>query len=169
MKKILYPFLAFICFTQYSMAAAPGFKTLINNYQYAVNVEWDQRDVAFLKNEEAKLKQGIQVLIDQGMTSEELVQESLMMIPSQQLSVEIKESVELFKAGRLSNEELISVVTEHMDSMGQRGSSWSPVTNILVGVVATYVVLKALMLVIYYWDTDPNYGQTGDPPPVPKS
>ncbi len=162
--KILTTFLI-LCFLSSNSFAATGFKELFENYQYAVTVEWDQQDQVFLKNEENKFINGIDLLVQNGHSTEEIIIESLELIHDKNLRNEIEEALKLFGSKNISKNQLLTILDQNAVAMSQQGSSWSTIGKILVGAVVTYGVLKLLMIIIIYSDTDPNYGQPGDAPP----
>lgn len=158
--KILASVLSFIFLTGNSFAAT-GFKEIIQEYQYEVTVEWDQQDKEFLKNAEDKMISGVESLLASGASPEDLMNEALTLIPDEKLKEDLKITLKNY-----SKEQLISFLDQNADRMALQGSSWSTVGKILVGVVVTYAVLKLLMIIIIYSDTDPNYGEpSGDAPP----
>lgn len=158
--KILASVLSFIFLTGNSFAAT-GFKELIQEYQYEVTVEWDQQDKEFIKNAEDKMISGVEALLKSGASPEDLMNEALTLIPDEKLKADLKVTLKNY-----SKDQLISFLDQNADRMALQGSSWSTVGKILVGVVVTYAVLKLLMIIIIYSDTDPNYGEpSGEYPP----
>jgi hypothetical protein len=148
--------------------ASTGVKDLLDEYHYAVTVEWDQKDETFIQAQEDKLLIGLENALATSVNPENVVKEILAQIPDQKLKADITQAFTLFKKDEISKEQILTLVQSHQASMNQQGTSWSPVMKIIIGVVVGYVVLKALMLVIYYWDTDPDYGTTENPPkPIP--
>lgn len=167
MKKFIVPFLLVALFSQSSYAATKSFTTLVQSYQYAVLVEWDQADPKFLQDAEDEFRQGVVQLLSEGASPQELLGESLSLIPNATLRQELGQGVELYQGGDFNPKELLDFTTDHISQMEAQGSSWSPAVKIAAGIVGGYVVFKLLMLTILYWDYDPNYGQTGEPPKVP--
>ncbi len=143
-----------------------GIAELIKSYQYSVLVEWDQQDPEFLKAKQDDFARGIETLIAEGHKPRELLQESLKLIPNEEVRRQLSEASQL-SGSSMTSEELTQYFEQQLNSMTVQGSSWSPVTKILLGVAITYVVLKVLMITLMYWDTDPNYGQVDNPPKVP--
>ena len=164
--KLFSSFLTLLLTSQ-TCFAAPGLSELVREYQFAMSVEWDQRDEGFKNEQQEKLLKGIEHLRAEGATTQQLLTESLLMIPDLTKRHDVAEAMGLYHAGQLSQAQLHDFLEENLANMQTPGVSWSPLTNVIVGVVVGYAVLKALMLVIYYWDTDPNYGQGGEAPPKP--
>ncbi len=163
--KIIASVLSFIFLTGNSFAAT-GFKDLIQEYQYDVTVVWDQKDKEFIQRADEKLISGVETLIENGASPQELMNEAITLIPDEKVKADIKQTMGLYGQKKFSKEQLVTFLNQNATQMARQGSSWSTVGKILVGVVVTYAVLKLLMIIIMYWDTDPNYGQpSGDYPP----
>ncbi len=169
MKNLILFGLIFALLSQASFAATRSFAELVHNYRYAVIVEWDQADPAFLQTAEKEFQQGIVKLLEDGASPQDLLEESLLLIPNATLKRELTEGVGHYQSGNFSEKELLDFVLQNISSMESQGSSWSPVAKVALGIIGGYAIFKILMLTILYWDTDPNYGQPGDPPPIPKS
>lgn len=167
MQKFILHLLLVALFSQSSYAATKSFTELVQSYQYAVLVEWDQADPKFLQSAEDEFRHGVVQLLSGGASPQELLGESLSLIPNQTLRLELGEGVVLYQGGELDPKELLDFTTDHISHMEAQGSSWSPAVKIAAGIVGGYVVFKLLMLTILYWDYDPNYGQPGEPPKVP--
>lgn len=163
--KIIASVLSFIFLSGNSFAAT-GFKDLIHDYQYEVTVEWDQQDKDFINRADEKLISGVETLLQEGASPQELLNEALTLIPDEKVKADVKQTLKLYGQKEFSKEQLVAFLSQNTSQMARQGSSWSTVGKILVGVVVTYAVLKILMIIIMYSDTDPNYGQpSGDYPP----
>lgn len=159
--------LGLVFFTQSSYAAT-GLKEALDQYHYNITVEWDQQNADQLNSFEEELKSNIEELIQKGHSPEALMNEAVSLLKDEALKEDLSEI--LSKRDSVSKEELTSLLQQKADSMHAKGASWNAVTKIILGVVIGYVVLKALMLTIYFWDTEPVDCTTQDcsPPPKPE-
>lgn len=155
--KFLTTFLV-LCFLSGNSFAATGFKDLFQNYQYAVTVEWDQHDKDFLEAEEQKFSKGIEILLQSGHSTQDIVNDSLTMIHDENLRNEIKEALSLYGDNKISKDQLLNMLEQNASAMSQQGSSWSTLGKIVVGVVVTYAVLKILQVIIINATSDEGYG-----------
>ncbi len=134
--------------------AATGLKEIIETYQYNVTVEWDQKNEAELEKFESEFRNNVIILIQSGHSSDAIIQEALSEIKDERVKKDLAEVMNLFKNKDISQEEAIDLLAFQAENMSHKGASWSTVTKIIVGVVITYAVLKSLMFVIYFWDTE---------------
>ncbi len=165
-RKIILGLVCLVFSIQAFAGTGSGIAELIKAYQFSVLVEWDQKDPQFLEMKQAEFSRGIESLIAEGHQPRDLLAESLQLIPNQAVRRQLSEASQL-SGNAMSAEELTQYFEQQLGSMTVQGSSWSPVTKILLGVAITYVVLKVLMITLMYWDTDPNYGQVDNPPKAP--
>lgn len=69
--------IALLLIPQLALASvAPTLKEVMDDFNYSVTVEWDQQDQKFLEEKTQKLNHDIQVLIENGLTKEEIVEVS---------------------------------------------------------------------------------------------
>lgn len=164
--KILSLILGFVFFSQASYAST-GLKDALEQYHYNITVEWDQKDADQLNQYEEQLKSNINTLLEQGHSPEALMNEAVSLLKDEALKEDV---LSIINNKNVSKEELISLLQQKANSMHAQGASWNAVTKIILGVVIGYVVLKGLMLVIYFWDTEPVDCTVQDcsPPPKPE-
>jgi hypothetical protein len=144
--------------------AKTGIKSSIQNFQYAVTVEWDQKDHSFLKYQEDLLKKEIEELLKAGESPKVIMEELVSLIPDQRLQRDILEASSLYQKKEIEREELEAFLQMHLEDLQTRGPSWSPVVKFIVGLGIFYIVFNLFLFTLYYWDTDPNYGQVDNPP-----
>ena len=135
-----------LCFT---MNAFAGFAsqsklgTLMNEYEYAVTVEWDQKDQSVLQAQNLLLVESLKEMIAQGeLTSEDIrsfVQEKEFTVQR-----DLLQKIELLGPGA-SSEELARLLTENSKSLYHRGASWAPTAGHFL--VATLVISVVGILV----------------------
>jgi hypothetical protein len=164
LRKTLSFFFLFT-FLMNSSFAGEGIKSALQDYQYAMTVEWDQQDPEYAKAQEEKLLNSVESLLQNGHTPKSIVQESLALIPDAQQRNEIQTALNQFNQGELSKAELLNMLANHSSQMSQTGASWSVVGTVILGLVLGYASLKILFLVVYYWDTDWDYGETTETKP----
>ena len=75
MKRLIALILIIILCPQLALASqVENFRQLVDDYHYAATVEWDQKDAAFLVNENKKFHTVFSELRAQGLTNEEIQQ-----------------------------------------------------------------------------------------------
>lgn len=150
------------CFTLNAFASTGVMGQLeskIDEYNYAVTVEWDQKDQSFFDKETQKFTQELDKLFsEQGLTSAELTTLLEKKIKDKNLLNSIKLKISLMKS--LSPKEIMDSLKK--DNLYSHGASWSGDTQIWIigGVV---VVALALLIAHSEWWNDNHvctkYGQ----------
>lgn len=153
MKKIILSLVTLMLFSQASFAAHPqGLKELIDNYQYSIEVEWDQKDPAFLEQQNQMLTEGIKSLVAQGQNPRELLEEVLADIPNEQFKADVRAGLAVAAREQLAPEQLNEMILMAAANTHAQGAAWSVWAKIGVGVVATIVVARiALEIYFYEW------------------
>jgi hypothetical protein len=73
MKKIMSLFLGMILTTQFALATGnDGLKKAMDEFHYAMTVDWDQQDQSFAQEQEHKFQTTIEKLIEDGLTVDQL-------------------------------------------------------------------------------------------------
>lgn len=154
-----------LCFTMNVFAASgslQAFEIALDDYQYSMSVEWDQKDKVF---QEAKTKEFIskmQTMIAAGTLSQKdiitVIENKLQnktMVDAMKLKVAL--------AGDMSNtDELMSFMNESSSDLYSQGASWNGNVMVPVAIVLTAVV--ALGFAMWYSATHgcQEYAQTCD-------
>lgn len=75
MKRLLSIIFVLILCPQMALASqVESFRRLVDEYQYAMTVEWDQEDKAFVEKENAKFLEGFSELRQSGLSNDEIQQ-----------------------------------------------------------------------------------------------
>lgn len=130
-----------ICFSFNVMASTGTIQELeasLNDYQYSLSVEWDQKDQAFYDAKTQEFFAKIEKLIkEDGLTQEQLLSFAAMKINNKALVNAIKLKASLLK--NATAEDLASMISESSKDMYSKGASWNgeiiiPVVGVLVAV-----------------------------------
>lgn len=145
--------MTFLLFIQSSLASQPsGIKELVNNYQYALEVEWDQKDEAFLAQQEQLLNDGLFDLMEKGQSPQYLLEEVLKDIPDKQFKNDVTQALLMSAQQELSAQELQEMILASAFKNQKQGTSWSPLVIGLVGVgVALIVARLAVEIYFHEW------------------
>jgi hypothetical protein len=125
MKK-LFSFLLVLCFSVNVMAGSTaGLERALDEYQFALTVEWDQKDQAvYQAKTDAFFKEMAKLIAQDGLSKEEIlsVAEKKMTNKAQLEALKLK----LALAGSVSNsEQLAGVLQESVKGMYSQGASWN--------------------------------------------
>jgi hypothetical protein len=140
-----------ICFSFNVMASTGTIQQLessLNDYQYSLSVEWDQKDQAFYDAKTAEFFAKLDKLIkEDGLTKEEILAFAALKLNNKPLVDAIKLKMSLFK--NTSAEDLASMISESSKDMYAKGASWNgeiifPAIGVLIAV--------AIVGYSYWWD-----------------
>ncbi|MFL5784522.1 MAG: hypothetical protein ACJ76H_07940 [Bacteriovoracaceae bacterium] len=134
MKK-LFSLILVLCFSVNVMAASTsGLERAMDDYQYALTVEWDQKDQAvYQAKTDAFFAEMAKMIADEGLTKEQIlsVAEKKMQNKAQLEALKLK----LQLAGKASNsQELAGILQSSVKDMYSRGASWNGDVLPMVGI-----------------------------------
>lgn len=137
--KVLSLFIC-LCFTM-NVFAASNLEDVFNEYQYALTVEWDQKDKSFMENETQKFYSNLKEL---NVSSEELMNFVETKIPDSQKLNDLKMQASVAS----STEELVEILSHNQATLYRQGANWNGRT-VLVG--AAIVGVSALFIYSVYF------------------
>lgn len=144
--KILSIALSF-CFMVNSFAASVGsdqLDHLLDEYQYAVTVEWDQQDKAYYEQQTAKFLSNVQEMIKaKAITSTDIME------VAESKGLQKAKIQNLLQASDLQNEknpeQLAKMLMENSHLFYQEGSSWAPSAGAIFGYGALILIFVGLL------------------------
>lgn len=125
--KVLTLLLAF-CFTMNTFASTGSMRqlgVLLDEYQYAVTVEWDQKDRAFLEAQSLNFLKSVETLMQEGLTLSEIQQTIQEKGGDRMISGELLQKLQTIQ-GEVTPEKLAKLLTENSSSLYREGASWAP-------------------------------------------
>ena len=138
MKFLLTSLMVTIFYSQ-SIFATSTLREITDSYQYAVDVEWDQKDQKFLEAANEKMKGELEQLIQSGVSKEELLNQAMEAIPDAKMKSEVKKNFQALSAESISAEQFQKSMQD-IAGMRTSGAHWSPVGSVLVGTAAVLAV-----------------------------
>lgn len=131
-----------LCFTFNVFAGTVSeLEKAFDAYNYAVTVEWDQKDPAFHEAQTKLLLEKITSLRNSGLSREEILATVEKKVANKEVFEALKLKLSLLKAG--SAEELALAVREASDDMYSQGASWN-------GNVAVWIFPAVILAVVIY-------------------
>lgn len=150
--RIVSLFVAF-CFSLNVMASTGTIQQLessLNDYQYSLSVEWDQKDQKFYDAKTQQFYASIEKLIkEDGLSKEQLLGFVELKVKNQDFVNALKLKMSLLSNGA-SAEELSKMVAETSKEMYAKGASWNG--EIIMPVIAVLVIV-AIVGYSYYWES----------------
>lgn len=134
-----------------TVSASTGLKEILDNYQYSIEVEWDQQDQNQLNLIQHKFNSDIQNLLAESESPELIMENALLMVRNEKLRQEMAEVFATSMQNNLHPEDvqnhLLKIITEDR----AQGASWSIITKIAIGGIVTLVVARVVIEVYFYF------------------
>lgn len=136
---------AFVTTASASTVGAHSIKAAIDEFNFAMTVEWDQQDQAFYQAQMKKFLANLNTLRAQGATTAEIIDVAVSTIKNEKLALEMKSILELIEVEKLSVEEAQAMLLEATKNSSSTGASWSSDAWVWIGPVLGIAVLLALL------------------------
>jgi hypothetical protein len=146
MKKLLTTFLALFILSTNSYAGGPSsLKEIVDEYRYALEVEWDQQDMNFYNAITAKLHKDIASL---NLSGEEVIKALALEVKDTKLAAEMKNVSEIVILNNLSHEETLELVQNVVAKSYAFGANYIGNAGAFIGVMALGVLYVAVQLYV---------------------
>lgn len=136
---------AFVTTASASTVGAHSINAAIDEFNFAVTVEWDQQDQAFYQAQMKKFLANLNTLRAQGATTAEIIDVAVSTVKNEKLAQEMKSILELIEVEKLSVEEAQGMLLEATKNNSSTGASWSSDAWVWIGPVLGIAVLLALL------------------------
>lgn len=130
------------CFASQAMASTirEGLEAAMNEYEYEMVVEWDQKDAVKAQEFTQKFTEKLEALYQQGLSNDEVMKYIETRIVDKKQLASIQASAALSAKGGSSAQNIAQALQENMEKFGHRGASWT-------GGVAYAAVISGLLIV----------------------
>ena len=141
------------CLTTHAMAGTirEGLETAMNEFEYEMVVEWDQKDVAKAEAFTQKFSSKLEALFQQGLTNRELMKYVESRVVDKRQLAAIQASAALSAEGGASARHMATVLRDNMDKFGERGASWTGGVA-YAAVITGLVAIAALIVYQLVWN-----------------
>lgn len=147
-----------LCFSLNAMASTGTLKELenaIDNYQYAMTVEWDQKDVSFKEGQIDALTAQVDQLFQKGLT----VQDLNLLVEKRFNNSKVAETVKM-KISLLGNKitpaNVAQILKDNSIELYQQGASWNGDAPLYISIGVSIVAIVAILVAYGNWK-DKNY------------
>jgi hypothetical protein len=116
-----------LCLTFNVLAASGTVQELeraLDEYQYALTVEWDQKDASFMEAKTEEFHQAVAVLMDQGLTEKEVMSLMSQKIKNSKDLEAMTLKIKLLTKKATSPSEMAKIVSDNAKSLYTTGASW---------------------------------------------
>ena len=142
MKNLMIVFCAFLLvFNQANAASTLSLKSVFDDLNYAVEVEWDQKDQQFLQDQKDLLQSRLMELKEQGVTIDEMTDFAIASVKDKGLAKDLDVLFDLLKNDQIKESEALNMLKMRKDS----GASWSGRTGLYVTVPLLIVAVIVLV------------------------
>lgn len=145
--SIMFSFLLLIS-TTVEAASISALKAIVDEFNYAVTVEWDQQDKKFYEMEVQKFKQALRELENNGLTREEMAEFLVIEMNDERLAQEIRSSMALVDNNKLEAELAHRQLIENIKQTYEQGASWRGEYTITIIGGALLVVSLAIFGIV---------------------
>ena len=143
-KKIFALFAIFSFLTVSAAVPQQNLKNAVNNFNYALTVEWDQKDTGFYDQTVKNFKDTILKFSKDGMTNKEIITSVLSSIKDRRLAQDVLQQIEIINTEEMTAEETIEFVSDKISATQTEGSQFIGRTTfvkhlLILGIVAAIV------------------------------
>lgn len=118
---------------------------------YALNVEWDQKDSSFFDATVANFEKEVENLQAQGLTNQELIDYTLNNIKDKKMQKDIIEISKIISDSNMTSEEAREFVLSKIDQTYAQGTSWS---GARLGLKVAFFIGALLIIICVTKDRD---------------
>lgn len=136
---------AFVTTASASSITPMAVVSAMEEFNFAVNVEWDQKDPEFYKAQVSKLENSINTLVAEGMTLAEVIDVAASTIKNEQLAREMKKALSLVELNKLSLEESQKLLITAAQNSASSGASWTGDALFYLGPILAIGIVVAII------------------------
>lgn len=150
----LFSWLLILCFTTQAFAGTvrEDLTTALNDYEYDMVVEWDQKDKAKAEAFNEKFSQSVEKLFKRGLTQSELLAVVESRVTNKERFATIKMKATLLQNSLTDARSVTDLLQKELSEMGQRGASWNGEVQMYVLAIVPLVLIGALIIYQHMWN-----------------
>lgn len=147
MFKKLFAFSLIFCFLVVNANAAThnNLKAAFDELNYALSVDWDQKDQDFYKSQMEKFNTTLASLQAQGMTNQEMIDFTLSQLKNENMRKDLQTALTMVQINKMDPKEAQRYVTDVMNKSYSRGASWGG--EVIVGAVVLVLIVAVALIV----------------------
>lgn len=147
MFKKLFAFSMIFCFLVVNANAVTNnnLKAAFDELNYALSVDWDQKDQDFYKSQMDKFNSTLSALQAQGMTNQEMIDFTLSQLKDAKAQKDLQTALTMVQINRMGAKEAQKYVTDVMNKSYSRGASWGG--EVIVGAIVLVLIVAVAAIV----------------------
>lgn len=124
----------------------------IDNLQYRLTVEWDQKDMGAQKKIMGEFTAQLDALKKQGVSDQEIFKSLSSKAFDAQTAKDIEHLAQFAKANNLDQKQVRKMVVDYANKSQKLGTSWSPeaTVGLMIGIILVVVLVAALSSPVSY-------------------
>lgn len=142
-----------LCFTTQAMASTvrDGLQAAMNDFEYDMVVEWDQKDVKKAEEFSKKFTEKLEALYQQGLSNDELMKYIESRVHDKKQLANIRAKAALDSKGGSSAQNIARALTDNMSNFGNQGASWTGGAA-YAAIIAGFLAIGALIVYQLVWN-----------------
>ena len=159
LKKLMALMLVLSVFTVQAHATAQeGLKAAFDELNYALEVEWDQKDKAFHEEQMKKFTATLRDLQSKGLTQSQLVEFAKSEVKNAQVAKDLETALTMIQINKMSSSEANKYIIDTMKKSYSSGASWNGEVFVYL---AVGILIVALAVAIANGSTSSGGGYYG--------
>ncbi len=128
--------------------AGKGLKEAFDEMDYALNVEWDQKDIFFQELAAAKFQDKVNSLMAQGLSKKDLLTLIRDNFKNESFAIDLEKTLNLISISHLTSKERANLIADILKKDQANGSSWNGEAVIpAIGLLLVVAILIASVAV----------------------
>lgn len=145
-KKFIAFVMIFTLFTVSAQASVQvGLKAAFDELNYALNVEWDQKDQAFYKAQVRSFNETVKELMANGLTQTEFVEFVKSEVKNERVAKDMETALSMISLNNMSSAQASKYMIETMEKSYSAGASWNGRANVLLSLGILFVLAGVLV------------------------
>ena len=138
--------IAFSVFSaQAQVASHQDLKSVVDEFQFALTVEWDQKDKSFYDAQTRKFQKSLESLQAQGMSDLEMLDYLKSTIKDERVSKDLDQLYQQVSLNKISRSEVQKLVKETFSKTYNQGANWNGSGSATIA-VAVVVIIAAVLI-----------------------
>lgn len=141
-KKLISMMMVLSIFTVQAHASTQdGLKAAFDELNFALTVEWDQKDKSFHESQMKKFAETVRELQEKGLTNAQMIEFAKSQVKDKKLAKDLETAFNMIQINKMSSAEANKYILETVKNSYSTGASWS-------GEVFVYIAVGVLVVAL---------------------
>ena len=124
LKKLIALFAVFSLVTVSASVPVSNLKQAVDDFNFAVTVEWDQQDTRFYNQAVDDFKRSVESLSEEGMTNDQIINGILLSVKNKKQAAELQRMVGLLRSEDMTKSEVADFIAQKVRLTQDEGASY---------------------------------------------